>query len=437
MIFNYNLNRLVFTLTDFEQVLTRNMTESTLSLCYEFCFFSFFFFCPFGFIAGPYVMRISCGARNDVRSSPSNTLWHKDFAYTGGIPTNGTPPSFITPRLSTVRYFPLSEGPENCYNINKVPHGHYTVRIFFGSVSEPSFDNEPLFDVSIEGTLVYTLPSGWSNYDDERAFVEVLIFLEDGTVSLCFHSTGHGDPAILAIEILQVNDRSYEFGSGYGQGSILRTDKRFSFGASKAKFGADYSADHWGGDRFWNSITTFGQGSDRVISTKNSIKKASVSPNFYPEALYQTALISTDNQPDLAYTLDVDPNRNYSIWLHFAEIDASVTGAGQRVFDIVINGDIQFQDIDIVSMAGDINSALVLNKTIAVSGRTLTILLHPKKGNGAIISAVEIFEIITAESKTLPDEGTYNSFALTIQLFFKFYTINSCNLLIILWFILS
>lgn len=351
-------------------------------------------------------MRISCGARKDVRSPPSNTLWHKDFAYTGGIPTNGTQPSFITPRLDTVRYFPLSEGPENCYNINRVPHGHYSVRIFFGSVSEPSFDNEPLFDVSVEGTLVYTLPSGWSNHDDEQAFVEVLAFLEDGTASICFHSTGHGDPAIMAIELLQVDGRSYHFGPGYGQGSILRTDRRISFGASKAKFDADYSGDRWGGDRFWRPMKTFGQGSDRVISTTNSIKKASASPNFYPEALYQTALISTDNQPDLAYTMDVNPNRNYSIWLHFAEIDPSVKGAGQRIFDIVINGDVQFRDVDIVGMSGDINSAFVLNTTIPVSGRTMTILLHPTKGNHAIISALEIFEVITAESKTLPDEGT-------------------------------
>ncbi|CAK9181844.1 unnamed protein product [Ilex paraguariensis] len=352
----------------------------------------------------PYALRISCGARNDVHTPPTNTLWYKDFAYTGGIPANGTRPSFITPPLTTLRYFPLSEGPENCYNINKVPHGHYSVRIFFGLVAEPSFDNEPLFDVSVEGTLVYSLPSGWSNHDDEQAFVEALVFLEDGTASLCFHSTGHGDPAILAIEILQVNDGAYYFGPDYGQGTILRTDRRLSCGAQNPKYGVDYSANHWGGDRFWNSITTFGAGSDRAISTNSNIKHASNPPNFYPEAIYQTALLSTDSQPDLAYTMDVDPNRNYSIWLHFAEIDPSVTGAGQRIFDVLINGDVTFQGIDIVNMTGDINSALVLNKTFAVNGRTLTITIHPTNGGHAIINAIEIFEIIMAEFKTLSDE---------------------------------
>ncbi|KAH6773682.1 receptor like protein 4 [Perilla frutescens var. hirtella] len=354
--------------------------------------------------APPYALRISCGAREDIHTSPTNTLWYKDFAYTGGIPANATTPSFISPPLKTLRYFPLSEGPENCYNIKKVPHGHYLVRIFFGLSNESSFDNEPLFDVSVEGTLIYSLPSGWSNHDDEHAFVEGLIFLKDGTASLCFHSTGHGDPAILAIEILQIDNRAYNFGKGYGQGTILRTDRRLNCGAEKPKFGADYSADRWGGDRFWNNIPTFGENSDQVISTKNSIKQTSQSPNFYPEALYQTALISTDTQPELSYTMEVEPSRNYSLWLHFAEIGPSVTGAGQRVFNVLINGDIKFQDVDIVSMAGGVNSALVLNTTYTVSGRSLTITLKPTKGTHALISAIELLELVLAESKTLPAE---------------------------------
>lgn len=375
--------------------------------------------------AAPYALRISCGARKDVHTPPTNTRWFKDSGYTGGMFTNATRPSFITPPLTTLRYFPLSEGPENCYNIRRVPNGHFSVRIFFGLVKEPSFDNEPLFDVSVEGTLIYSLPSGWSNHD-EQAFVEALVFLTDGTASLCFHSTGHGDPAILSIEILQVDDNAYSFGPHFGHGTILRTVKRLSCGAQQPKFDVDYSGDRWGGDRFWNFISTFGQHSDRAISTKNSIKQASHAPNFYPEALYQTALVSTDNQLDLSYTLDVDPNRNYSVWLHFAEIDPSVNRVGQRIFDIVINGNIAFPDVDIVNMTGDINSALVLNTTVAVNGRSLTITLHPTKGSHAIVSAIEIFEVVMTESKTMIDEGTHTHVPLS-GIFFHiwFYILSS------------
>ncbi|KAJ6728558.1 RECEPTOR-LIKE PROTEIN 4 [Salix koriyanagi] len=351
----------------------------------------------------PWVMRISCGARLNVNTAPTNTLWFKDFAYTGGIPANATPPSYISPPLKTLRYFPLSSGPNNCYNINNVPSGHYAVRIFFGLDGHPNFDNEPLFDISVEGTQIYSLKSGWTNQDDQ-VFTEAIVFLTDGTASLCFHSTGHGDPAILSIEILQVDDRAYYFGPAWGQGIILRTAARLSCGNGKPKFDVDYSGDHWGGDRFWSPIKTFGQGSDLATSTESGIKKASNAPNFYPEALYQTALVSTDTQPDLAYTMDVDPNRNYSIWLHFAEIDSSVTTAGKRVFDILINGDVVFKEVDIVKMSGDRFTALVLNTTVAVNGRALTISLRPKEGSHAIINAIEVFEIVAAESKTLLEE---------------------------------
>ncbi|GKV00987.1 hypothetical protein SLEP1_g13590 [Rubroshorea leprosula] len=348
----------------------------------------------------PYALRISCGARDNVHTPPTYTLWFRDFGYTGGIPYNASRPSDITPPLKTLRYFPLSEGPENCYKFQSVPRGHYSVRIFFGLVPDSDFDNEPLFDISIEGTLIYSMKSGWTKQEDQ-AFTEALVFLSDGTASICFHSTGHGDPAILSIEILQVDNKAYYFVQGWSEGLILRTAARLTFGTSKARFDEDYSGDHWGGDRYWSPIRN---NADHTLATDHRIKQASDAPNFYPEALYQTAVVSSDSQPGLTYTMDVDPNRKYSIWLHFAEIDDRVTGIGQRVFDISINGHPEFQDIDVVKMSGDRYTALVLNTTVAVNGRTLSINLQPKNGGSAIINTIEVFEIIASEFKTLPEE---------------------------------
>ncbi|KAL2931844.1 Receptor-like protein 4 [Bienertia sinuspersici] len=366
-------------------------------------FLSFFCFTSLA-AKGPYALRISCGARKDIRTPPTKTLWYKDFAYTGGIPANATRPSYISPPLSTLRYFPLSEGPENCYNIHRVPNGHYLVRIFYGLVEDPNFDNEPLFDISVEGTLVDSLNTGWSNQDDENVFTETIVFLTDGTLSLCFHSTGHGNPAILSIEIQQIDDKAYDFGPHFGKGSMLKTVKRLSCGQGRPKFGEDYGGDPWGGDRFWNSLKTFGQSSDKAISVESRIKKSSIAPNFYPQGLYQSALISTDVEPELTITLDVEPNSNYSIWFHFAEIDPSITKAGERVFNILINGDVVFKAVDIVSLSGDVKTALVLNTTVAIDGQTLTINLQPKNEGHATITAIEVFRVITVEAKTSADE---------------------------------
>ncbi|KAK9131858.1 hypothetical protein Scep_011386 [Stephania cephalantha] len=305
----------------------------------------------------PFALRISCGARQNVKTKPTNTQWSKDFAYTGGRPANASISSYIAPPLKTLRYFPLSDGPENCYNLNRVPRGHYAVRIFYGVVKDPDFGDEPLFDVSIEGTHVYSLKSGWSSVEDQ-SFSEALLFVKDGLVSVCFHSTGHGDPAVLSVEVLQIDDKGYVLGTNWGDGVILRTVKRLACGRGKPGFDADYGGDPWGGDRYWGPDT---------------------------DKIYQHALVSTDGKPDLDYTLDVEPNRNYSVWLHFAEIDGQLPRQGK-------------------GMAGDRFTALVLNKTVPVNGRSLTITMHPTKGNQAFVNAIEIFEVIPAEYRTSIEE---------------------------------
>ncbi|KAI0497914.1 hypothetical protein KFK09_021152 [Dendrobium nobile] len=350
----------------------------------------------------PFAIHISCGAREDVRTKPTNTLWYRDFGYTGGRYTNASVTSSIVPPLQTLRYFPLSDGPENCYNINRIPNGHYAVRIFFALVADSDLQNEPVFDISVDGTQTYSMKPGWSNSEDQ-SFMEALIFVTKRSLFACFHSTGHGDPSILSIEILQVDPNAYNYGQSRSHVMILRTAKRLSCGTGKAAFDEDYNGDHWGGDRFWLGTPSLSQGSDQSISTERSIAEASLPPNFYPKKLYQSAIISTDQQPDLTFEMDVDPGKNYSIWFHFAEIDPRVTSEEERVFDILVNGDVIFENVDIIRMTGEGYTALVLNRTVAVSGRTLTIILHPTKGY-AIINAIEVLEIIPSELRTLPEE---------------------------------
>ncbi|THU45131.1 hypothetical protein C4D60_Mb02t14640 [Musa balbisiana] len=337
--------------------------------------------------AEPYAMRISCGARDDISTKPTNTLWYRDFGYTGGKFANATVPSFIEPPLKTLRYFPLSDGLQNCYKINNVPRGHYQVRLFFALIADPSFDSEPTFDISIDGTQIYSLKSGWSNID-EQSFVEAYVFVIDRSFTTCFHSTGHGDPSILSIEILQIDDNAYYFGPLWGKGTVLRTAKRMTCGSGKSAFDEDYGGNHWGGDRFWLGVSSFPD-SGQPTSTEHNISQTSILPNFYPENLYQSAIVGDDDQPDLSFQMEVDPNKKYSVWFHLSEIDSKITGEGQRVFDILLNGDIAFENVDIIRKTGGSYAALVLNSTIEASGRTLTITFRTKPGSHAIINAIE------------------------------------------------
>jgi hypothetical protein len=174
-----------------------------------------------------------------------------------------------------------------------MPKGRYFVKVFFGLVAQTDFVNEPLFDVFVESTQIHFLQAGWSDEDDQ-AFAEALVFLPNHTASICLHSTDLGDPTILSIDIPQVDDKTYYSGTMWSQGTTLRITKRLSFGTRKSKFDVEYSSNHWGGDRFFEAIQFFDQNSATPRSTESSIKQASVSPNFYPNALYKSIFTSID-----------------------------------------------------------------------------------------------------------------------------------------------
>nr|KAJ0207910.1 hypothetical protein LSAT_V11C500235210 [Lactuca sativa] len=83
--------------------------------------------------------------------------------------------------------------------------------------------------------------------------------------------------------------------------------------------------------------------------------------------------------------------------------------------EVVVQTTKLFQEIDIVKMSGYINSALVLNTSIPVSGRSLTITLQLSYNNKyTIISAIEIFEIVRDEAKTLLMKDSYEVQILSV-----------------------
>ena len=100
----------------------------------------------------PVVICVSCGSAKDIRIPLNNFLWHKDFGYTGGRSANATGTSNIAPQLNKLRYFSLSDDPENCYNVTGLLQGHYMLRLFFGLNEDVLADRELLFDISVEGT---------------------------------------------------------------------------------------------------------------------------------------------------------------------------------------------------------------------------------------------------------------------------------------------
>eukprot|EP00249_Psilotum_nudum_P017972 c26579_g1_i1 orf=581-2470(+) len=344
----------------------------------------------------PYAIRISCGSEKNTYTSVQNYLWSKDAYYSGGSAANISVRSDIAPQLNTLRYFQLSDGPENCYNVS-VANGLYVVRLFFAFGPIDNSNREPLFDFSLEGTQVYSLKKGWS-YSRDLSYAESRVWINDGSATACFHSTGHGNPSVMSVEILQISDDAYDLGPGWAGDIILRTVKRVNCGSTAAGYGADYNANPWGGDRFWATDMDLDKGISSPITTTMPISGVSSAPNFFPEVIYQTAA-TTAAMASLSYTFEVEPNENYSIWLHFAEIYPGIRLKEQRVFDVSVNKEPLFTSVDIIGLAGSQFTAVVLNRTVTVDGRILTLTFTSLQG-GILINAFEIFQVIRTEYTT-------------------------------------
>ncbi|XP_024399560.1 receptor-like protein 4 [Physcomitrium patens] len=345
---------------------------------------------------GPWAVRIACGATADTHGA-NGFLWSKDRDYSGGSAASVALNNHKAPQLNTLRYFSVSDGGENCYNIT-VPVGHYLIRLYFTYGQEDNAGHEPQFDVSIEGTLVYSLLPGWSS--DDNNYRDSLAFVNDGAATICFHSSGHGNPAVASIEVLQIFNQAYNRGFNASEEFIMRTVKRVSAGAEKSGFGSDFLADPWGGDRYWESdISLFLPGSAvKPVSANVTINNTAVYPNIYPQAIFQTATSANPGQ-SLSYTLPVESNLQYSIWFYFAEL-ATFVEPGDRIFDILVNDQPVFPNVDVIARAGGVFSALILNTTMLVPGKTLTVTFNPRNGNIAV-NAFEVYALVPTEAQTV------------------------------------
>lgn len=138
------------------------------------------------------------------------------------------------------------------------------------------------------------------------------------------------------------------------------------------------------------------------MSALKNVVNTDQSPNYFPEKLYQTALTVTGNG-FLEYLLQVDAKLDYLVWFHFAEIDVSVNGPGQRVFDVWINEQ-NVSRVDIYKQVGSFAAYSWYYTVHNLSSTTLSVKLVPIVG-APIICGLENYAIVPADLSTVPDQG--------------------------------
>ncbi len=88
----------------------------------------------------------------------------------------------------------------------------------------------------------------------------------------------------------------------------------------------------------------------------------------------------------------------YNLRLHFAELDSNVTKAGQRVFDVSIQGKKVLTGIDIFAQSGGLHTALIEEiNDVSVTDNLIIELTSQSSGNSkslpAVLSAIEVIRV--------------------------------------------
>ncbi|KAH6834487.1 Di-glucose binding protein with Leucine-rich repeat domain-containing protein [Perilla frutescens var. hirtella] len=361
-----------------------------------------------------YSVHIDCG--EPVNSTDAfHTTWLSDRFYSGGaISVVSEPLRFLNQQEKTLRYFPISSGKKNCYSIpTATAEGRYFFRTFTVYDNFDGKAHSPSFDVSVEGTLVFSWRSPWpESISRSGAYSDLFFYHNDSAIDVCFYSIATDPPVIGSLELTQIHPQAYTF--EYAKNSsnyILVNYGRFSSGSGQWGPGFSNDSDFFG--RSWQSDENFRQPSTstangptiKAISTHKAIANVELNPNYFPEKLYQSASMVQGNEAGvLEYELPVDAKLDYLLWFHFAEIDGSVTKAGQRVFDVLVN-DENVSRVDVFDKVGGFAaydwSYVVKN----LSNTILYVRLESVVG-APFICGLENYAIVPVDLKTVHDQVT-------------------------------
>ncbi len=175
---------------------------------------------------------------------------------------------------------------------------------------------------------------------------------------------------ILAKEALATYTQSFDTGTIYEEAWRINCGATFDY--------ADPSNKWWVKDEDFYSLWRWGYagGSSDVASTIDPIAGTDL------QAIFQT-----NRWGDTSYKIDM-PNGDYKVTLMFAE--TYFAQAGQRVFDIALEGNTIWHNVDIFSWSGGHDVAMELNKDITVSDAVLDIAFPQIYMDNPLISGIKV-----------------------------------------------
>jgi hypothetical protein len=278
--------------------------------------------------------------------------WSADTGSTGGSTYStgaGIQGTSDAALYQTERY---ASGGALEYKFN-APNGNYVVNLKFAEIWFSS-TGQRLFNISINGQMYETSfdivrAAGGPNIAVDRRYP---VTVTNGVIDIQMQSVVD-NAEVSAIEITQT-----------------------AFTPIRVNAGGPQVTDPLG--RVWAADTGFLGGS--TYGTGSAIQKTAA------PAIYQTERYGAPGALEYQYSL---ANGTYTVNLKFAEI--WFTSPGQRIYNILINGQQIASNFDPFAAAGGANTAIDKQYQVAVTNGTLDIQLTPIADNPKV-SAIEIFQ---------------------------------------------
>ena len=112
-----------------------------------------------------------------------------------------------------------------------------------------------------------------------------------------------------------------------------------------------------------NSGTTGTFGTGAAITLNGSV------PAGTPANIFQQERFDFDGAPNMEWDFPVAPGTEVEVRLYFAELFDGITAAGQRVFDVAVEGVVPaaFDNVDPFAIAGGLNTGFMLKDTVTVN----------------------------------------------------------------------
>jgi len=254
---------------------------------------------------------------------------------------------------SAVNFGSVSTGDTPTQQITLSATGETSVQI-----DQIDVDVSPPFSILNAPALPVTLNPGGAGLDLTIQFAPESAGVQNA--SLTITHTGNNDPLTVPLS-----------GTGSvtpppGEGGVLY---RVNCGGAQLP-AADGSQPPFAADTSGSPSQYVNTGS--TFSTGNTITLDASVPASTPMALFQTERFDPSSGPQMQWDFPVDTGTEVQVRLYFAEIYSGITGPGQRVFDVQIEGNTTFTDVDAYEAVG-FETGYCLSTTHTMSDNNLDI----------------------------------------------------------------